>query len=156
MDLKEIDYKTAEQTKIKYGLSVFDKNDESNDSNIFDLIESNSYHVLLGKETNNTKIEFSSNNSIFGFEYNNKKFEPQGFYLTPTTEEDEISIYGFNQTTVNNLGIDILSSFRGGYLSVKPGEYIFYNGNSNLVLKDENGKYIEDESGNRISLVRDR
>ena len=131
-------------------------NDETNDYDIFELMESNSYHVLLAKETNNIKIEFSSNNSIFGCEYNNKKFSPQGFYLTPTTKEDEISFYGFNQTTIHNLGVDILSSFRGGYLSVKPGEYIFSNGNANLVLKDENGNYIEDESGNRISLVRDR
>ena len=46
MDLKEIDYKTAEQTKIKYGLSVFDKNNESNDSNSIQIMQRNIFSEL--------------------------------------------------------------------------------------------------------------
>ena len=131
-------------------------NDEENSYDIFDLMAANSYHVLLAKETENIKIEFSSSNSIIGSEYNNKKFKPKGFYLTPETEEKEISIYGFNQRTINSLGLDVLGSFRFGYLSVEPGEYVFSNGNANLVLKDDNGNHIQDEDGNKISLVKDR
>ena len=131
-------------------------NDEENNYDIFDLMAANSYHVLLGKETNNMKIEFSSSNSVLGSEYNNKKFNPQGFYLTPRTEEKEFSLYGFNKSSINSFGIDILSSFRLSYLSVEPGEYVFSNGNANLVLKDEDGNYINDDDGNKISQVKDR
>ena len=131
-------------------------NKDTANYDIFDLIESNSYHVLLAKETLDIKLEFSSNNTIFGSEYNNKKFKPKGFYLTPETEENQISFYGFNQTKINALDIDVLSSFRFGILSIKPGEYIFSNSNANLVLKDEEGNHVEDDDGNRISLVKDR
>ena len=34
-------------------------NDETNDYDIFELMESNSYHVLLAKETNNIKIQLT-------------------------------------------------------------------------------------------------
>ena len=31
------------------------------------------------------------------------------------------------------MGLDILGSFRFGYLFIDPGEYVFSNGNANLV-----------------------
>ena len=49
MNLKEIDYKTAEQTKIKHGLSVFDKNDESNDSGSIQIMQRNIFSELSDK-----------------------------------------------------------------------------------------------------------
>ncbi len=131
-------------------------NDATQNNNIFELIDSKQYHVALAKETNNLKIELSSDKSIMGLEYDMKNFKPDGFYLTPTTNETEISIYGFNEKHIKNLDIELLSSFRLSNLWVKPEEDKYTNRNRNLILKDEDGNPILDENGSEISLVRDR
>ena len=46
MNLKGIDYKTAEKTKIEHGLSVFDKNDESNDPSSIQIMQRNIFSEL--------------------------------------------------------------------------------------------------------------
>ena len=131
-------------------------NDELNNDNIFEIIDSSLYHVSLAKKTSNMKIELSSKNSIIGIEYNLKEFNPEGFYLTPITNETQVSFFGFHQKRFIESNLDLLGSFRLGFFSVNPGDYIYTNGNANLVLKDDNGNIIEDDEGNRTSLVRDR
>ena len=131
-------------------------NDELNNDNIFEIIDSSLYHVSLAKKTNNMKIELSSDNSMIGIEYNLKEFNPEGFYLTPITNETQLSFFGFHQKSFIESNLDLLGSFRLGFFSVNPGDYVYTNGNANLVLKDNDGNIIEDEEGNRTSLVRDR
>ena len=89
-----------------------------NSSDIFDIFESQDYHLALSKETHNFQISLSSNKTVFGLQYNSKNFLPHGFYLTPDTKESYFSIYGFN--TMNFSDLDFLTSFRFGYLDINP------------------------------------
>ena len=41
MDLQKVDYKTAENNKIKHGIFVFDKDDDSNDSSSIQIMQRN-------------------------------------------------------------------------------------------------------------------
>ncbi|OUW63002.1 MAG: hypothetical protein CBD58_00805 [bacterium TMED198] len=123
---------------------------------IEDFLDDRPIHIGLSKITNNYKIELSGKNIVYGFEYSQRQFFPFGFYLTPRTNEEQISFYGFNEWEIKKIDIDLLSSFRVGSFRINPGNYNFNNGNSNLVLKDEDGNNVEDESGNSISLVQDR
>ena len=77
-----------------------------NSSDIFDIFESQDYHLALSKETHNFQISLSSNKTVFGLQYNSKDFLPHGFYLTPDTKESYFSIYGFN--TMNFSDLDFL------------------------------------------------
>ena len=122
----------------------------------FQIIDSSLYHVALGKKTNNIKIEIASQNSVIGSEYTKKLFTPFGFYLSPITEEKQISIYAYNNHNINNIDANVSSSFRLAYLFVNPQENDINNKNSNLILKDENGNPILDDNGNKISLIKDR
>ncbi len=145
---KDLDFFNFNQMDIKYNFIDY-KHEEMLNNEI-------SYHVLLAKKTKNLKIEVSQTNYLLGYEYKERLFEPDGFYLTPITEERQISFYGFYQKAVDKFDFDFLGSFRLGYLNVNPGDYIYYNGNANLILKDEEGNPVLDDYGNNISLVRDR
>ena len=114
------------------------------------------YELLLAKKTHNIKIEFTSNNLLFGSEINVRKFRSDGINETPATDEINLSFYAFHQKRIGHSEFDILSSFRLGHFSVKPLYYNYNNPVTNLVLKDEEGDPILDDNGNRISLVRDR
>ena len=64
MDLKEIDYKTAEETKIKHGLSVFDKNDEANDSNSIQIMQRNIFSELSDEIRKTLRYYMKSKTSL--------------------------------------------------------------------------------------------
>ena len=87
--------------------------------------------VALNKRTNNIKIELQSLNTILGFESEYKQFSSGGYYLTPNTNELNLSIYGFNE--IDFKSFDLLSSFRASYLSIKPDSYIYENIDSEQV-----------------------
>ena len=145
---KDIEFINFEQLDMKYNFIDYDHKEYIN--NEF------SYHVLLAKKTNNFKIEISQNQFLFGYELTRRRFEPDGFYLTPTTIENQYSFYSFYDKKIEKFNFDFLSSIRIGGLFVNPGEYNYTNGNSNLILKDNFGNPILDEDGNKISLVRNR
>ena len=131
-------------------------NANDNSTNIDHILENRNFHVALAKKTENYKISISGKKIIYGLEYIIRKFVPDGFYLTPTTNENQLSLFGFQEYKIKNLNIDFLSSFRIGYLLVNPGNYNYNFGGSNLILKDEDGNPILDNNENRISLVDDR
>ena len=114
------------------------------------------YHVKLQKKTQNMKVELKSHDIILGTEITDRKFQPDGFYLSPFTHEEDISVYGYYNRTIDYFGIDFLSSFRLCALTIEPGEYNHENGNYNLILKDDDGNPILDDNGNKISAVKDR
>tara|TARA_B100000686_G_scaffold264770_1_gene278894 strand:- start:1224 stop:3515 length:2292 start_codon:yes stop_codon:yes gene_type:complete len=89
-----------------------------NNENIFELFDDNNYHLALAKKTHDFQIELSSNDYTYGLEYNQKHFNPYGYYLTPETGESFFSLYGFQDKSLKNF--DFLSSFRLGYLQVNP------------------------------------
>ena len=93
---------------------------DTTNRNLFDIFDDDDYHLALAKETHNFQIEVNSKQSTFGFEYNKKHFFPYGYYLTPQTNESQVSIYGFSEMNLVNSNMDILSSFRLGYLEVNP------------------------------------
>ena len=95
---------------------------DGNYNDIFDILEGD-YHLGLAKKTYNYKIKLSSNNFIVGSELNVKEFIPHGLYYTPPTDEIYFSLYGFKENRIDKIGVDFLSSFRFGYLSIKPKDY---------------------------------
>ena len=104
------------------------------------------FAVSLSKKTHNLKIEFKSSASVIGSEFNYKTFLPDGFYWTPETDEIDRSIYGFHKKEFQHF--NLLSSFRFGYLSIKPkidGMY-FSNLNSQEV-QTRNFKYFSSSIG---------
>ena len=153
--LKKLNQFDIKYNNIDYTHVELINNDTINNT-IYEIIDSSLYHVKLAKKTENINIEFSSNNSIFGSEYSIKQFRPEGFYLTPKTDEKQISLYGYNKQTINALDIDLLSSFRLAYLWIDPDEYNTDDRNANLILKDDEGYPIKDDEGNEISLVKDK
>ncbi len=78
------------------------------------------YSVLLAKRTNNLKIEFNSDDLTIGSEIDYNIFSPEGFYWTPQTNELDFSFYAFYNREL--YGIDFLSSFRMGYISISPAK----------------------------------
>jgi len=144
---QDLSLKTFDQVDVKYNFIEYEHQERINGNDNFE--------VLLAKKTSNLKLEFSSENFLVGSEFLIKEFTPEGFYLTPETDEINISFYYFYEKKYPN-DLDLLTSFRFGYLSVTPGKYNYSNGNSNLILLDELGNPILDDDGNRISLVRDR
>ncbi len=157
---KDISLKMFNQLDIKFNyidyVHVEMVNDYQNTTDIQQILDDGVFHVSLAKITKNYKIELSGDNVVTGLELTDREFSPNGFYLTPTTDERKISFYGFHEMKINNLGIDFLSSFRLGQLLVNPGEYNFNYQGANLILKDDDGNPIKDENGDNISLVRDR
>ena len=112
-------------------------NNSVNNNDITEIFDSGDYHLALSKKTHQFQIEFSSDKSVFGFEFNKKDFIPYGFYLTPRTKESYLSIYAFNEKKILKNNFDFLSSFRLGYLTVNPeGDQVQYvNLNSDDVKK---------------------
>jgi iron complex outermembrane receptor protein len=87
--------------------------------------EENILGVALNKRTNNVKIEVQSPHSTIGSKLEYKQFSSGGFYLTPNTNELDVSIYGFNEKEFSSF--NILSSFRLSYLSINPNQYNYDN-----------------------------
>ena len=131
-------------------------NDDENSTDIDNILENRNFHVALAKKTENYKITISGKKIIYGIEYINREFIPDGFYLTPTTSENQFSFFGFQEYKIKSLDIDFLSSFRIGYLIINPGDYNYNFGGSNLIKKDDEGHPVLDNNGNRISLVDDK
>ena len=77
-------------------------NEERDNNDIFELYNIGDYHVGLAKETHNLNIEFNAKKSVLGLEFNKKLFTPTGFYLTPETSENSLSIYGFLDKEILN------------------------------------------------------
>lgn len=121
---QDIKFNIFQQLDIKYNFIDYIHlelvNDGSNLNDIFDIFNQGDYHVALAKETHNFKIELNSDKVILGLEINKKNFEPSGFYLTPETNENFLSIYGFQETENLDLNLNFLSSFRLGYLQSNP------------------------------------
>ena len=107
-------------------------NEERDNNDIFDLYNIGDYHVGLAKETHNLNIEFNAKNSVLGLEFNKKLFTPTGFYLTPETSENSLSIYGFLDNEISNSDLNFLSSFRVGYLQSNPNNSIFQYSQVNI------------------------
>ena len=120
---QDIKFNIFKQLDIKYNFIDYihlELVNEGNDFNdIFDIFDQGDYHVALAKKTHNLKVELNSEKSILGFELNKKNFEPSGFYLTPETNENFLSIYGFQEKKLT-FNLDFLSSFRLGYLQSNP------------------------------------
>ena len=93
---------------------------DTTNRSLFDIFYDDDYHLALAKKTHNFQVEINSKKSTYGFEYNKKNFSPYGYYLTPQTDESYVSIYGFSEKNITNLKMDILTSFRLGYLDVNP------------------------------------
>jgi len=157
---KDISFIRFSQMDIKFNyidyVHVEMVNDEQNPTNINQILENKNFHVALAKTTQNYKVELSGDNIIYGLEFTNREFKPDGFYLTPKTNENKFSFYGFHESTINSLDIDFLSSFRIGRLLVNPGDYNYNYQGANLILKDDEGNPITDENGNNISLVENK
>ena len=105
---KDISFDNFDQLDIKYNFIDYEHQEFSNNIN----------EVTLSKNTHNFKIELKSFKSIIGFELNYKQFFPSGKFYTPDANELNSSLYGFYKKDFNNF--DLLSSFRIGYLLVKP------------------------------------
>ena len=119
---QDIAFGTFRDFNIKYNFIDYIHlelvNGEANSSDIFDIYNQGNYHVGLAKETHNLKFELNSKNSILGLELNKKDFIPSGYYLTPETNENYLSIYGFKNVKKSDL--NFLTSFRLGYLESIP------------------------------------
>ena len=99
--------------------------------------------VELYKMTNNIKIEIQSLNTILGTELDYRNFSSGGFYLTPNTDELDLSFYGFNEIEFSKFSL--LSSFRLSHLSIKPDEYSYNNINGEV--KNRNFNYFSSSIG---------
>ena len=84
-----------------------------------------------------------------GSEVNYKQFSPSGFYWTPKTDELNFSVYGFHEKEFHHL--DLLSSFRVGYLSIQPDTSSIQNISSLDIeeIKNRNFNYFSSSIGLR-------
>ena len=137
---QDLSFGKFDQLDVKYNLIDYEHQEfESN---------SNNYSVALSKISHNFKMEIKSLESTLGAEFNYKEFLPGGFYWTPPTDELNIELYGFTENEYNNF--DLLSSFRLGYLTVKPNQNNLSF--SNLDIEDinkRNFKYLSSSIGIR-------
>ncbi len=110
---------------------------------------SSSAQVFLSKNTHNFKIEFQSFSSIVGSEFSYNQFLPDELYYTPNTEELDFSLYGFHEKEFHHL--DLLSSFRVGYLSIQPDTSSIQNISSLDIeeIKNRNFNYFSSSIGLR-------
>ena len=111
-------------------------NEDKQYPDIFDIFNNGDYHVALAKKTHNFNIELNSKKTILGFELNKKMFNPSGFYLTPPTNENLLSLYGFYDNENINLNLNFLSSFRIGYLESKPNNNNFQYTQENIEVSE--------------------
>ena len=137
---QDLSFGKFNQLDVKYNFIDYEHQEfESN---------SNNYSVALSKISYNVKMEIKSLESTLGAEFNYKEFLPGGFYWTPPTDELNIELYGFTENEYNNF--DLLSSFRLGYLTVKPNQNNLSF--SNLDIEDinkRNFKYLSSSIGIR-------
>ena len=137
---QDLSFGKFNQLDVKYNFIDYEHQEfESN---------SNNYSVALSKISHNVKMEIKSLESTLGAEFNYKEFLPGGFYWTPPTDELNIELYGFTKNEYNNF--DLLSSFRLGYLTVKPNQNNLSF--SNLDIEDinkRNFKYLSSSIGIR-------
>jgi len=123
---RDISLYTFNQFDIKYNLIDYGHKEFERE---------NVLGVALNKRTNNVIIEVQSLHSIIGSELDYKQFSSGGFYLTPNTNELDLSLYGFNETELSSFSI--LSSFRLNYLSIKPNQYNYDNiENQQIINRD--------------------
>ena len=112
---QDIEYHNFNQLDIKYNLIDYGHDEFVN----------NTLGVALNKITNNLKFEIQSLNTILGSEIDYRQSSSGGYYLSPNTNELDLSLYGYNNTEFNSF--NLLSSFRLSYLSIKPDEYNYSN-----------------------------
>ena len=121
---KDVSLYLFNQIDIKYNFIDYIHlelvNNSVNTDDLSQLYNAGDYHLALAKQTHNFQVEFNSQNSILGLEYNKKEFNPSGYYLTPNTEELYYSIYGYSENNIKSLDLDFFSSFRLGFLNVLP------------------------------------
>ena len=136
---KDITFHNFNQFDIKYNLIDYGHTEIAVDGN---------GTVELYKMTNNIKIEIQSLNTILGAELDYRNFSSGGYYLTPNTDELDLSFYGFNETEFSNFSL--LSSLRLSHLSVKPEEYNYNN--LDQQIKNRNFNYFSSSIGIRKVL----
>ena len=137
---KDILYYSLNQFDIKY--HFIDYKHEEFENNL------DYSSVALSKNTHIFQIKFESPNSIIGSELNYKQFLPSGFYWTPITDELNISFHGFYEKKNHN--IDLLSSFRIGYLLIQPKKnYVSFSNLDNEEVINRNFKYFSSSIGLR-------
>ena len=135
---QDISFYNFNQSDIKY--NHIDYQHKEFENNV------NNFAVSLSKKTHSLKIEFSSSHSIIGSELNYKNFMAGGFYWTPETDEIDKSIYGFHERKIRN--INVLGSFRFGYLSIKPKVNNTYYSNLNIEeIQTRKFKYFSSSIG---------
>ena len=132
---QDITFYNFMQMDIKYNLIDYGHKEFENN---------NVLGVALNKRTNSFKIEFRSLNTIIGTELDFKQFSSGAYYLTPNTDELNISFYAFNDKKISDFNFS--SSFRLGHLSIKPDEYNYENINSQQV-KDRSFNYFSSSIG---------
>jgi iron complex outermembrane receptor protein len=120
---RDISLYTFNQFDIKYNLIDYGHKEFERE---------NVLGVALNKRTNSVKIEVQSLHSIIGSELDYKQFSSGGFYLTPNTNELDLSLYGFNETEFSSF--NILISSRLNYLSINPNQYNYDNIESQQII----------------------
>ncbi len=120
---RDISLYTFNQFDIKYNLIDYGHKEFERE---------NVLGVALNKKMNNVKIEVQSLHSIIGSELDYKQFSSGGFYLTPNTNELDLSLYGFNETEFSSF--NILISSRLNYLSINPNQYNYDNIESQQII----------------------
>ena len=136
---KDITFHNFNQFDIKYNLIDYGHTEIAVDGN---------GTVELYKMTNNIKIEIQSLNTILGTELDYRNFLSGGYYLTPNTDELDLSFYGFNETEFSSFSL--LSSLRLSHLSIKPDEYNYNN--LDQQIKNRNFNYFSSSIGIRKVL----
>tara|TARA_B110000116_G_scaffold107718_1_gene93568 strand:- start:655 stop:2895 length:2241 start_codon:yes stop_codon:yes gene_type:complete len=135
---QDISLNNFDQFDVKYNFIDYEHKEFENNTNY--------YSVLLSKVSQNFKMEIQSYQNVLGLEINYKKFSPGGFYWTPTTNQLNFSLYGFNETEYSD--IDLLSSFRISYLTIEPDKENLSFSNLNIEdIKKRSFEYISSSIG---------
>ena len=102
--------------------------------------------VALARNTHNIKVKMESPNTIIGSDFTYKQFSPSGYYWTPTTNELDLSLYGFNEKELKYF--NFLSSFRVGYLLIDlDNRNISFSNLDSQEVKNRNFKYLSSSFG---------
>ena len=110
------------------------------------------FAVSLAKKTNNFKFEIKSDNLIIGSEIDYKNFSSSGYYWTPNTNEFDFSVYSFYNKEIKSLDLDLLSSFRLGYVIIKPEEQNYFSNLNSEEVKTKKFKKVSYSSGLRKKI----